>query len=427
MTAATPQGLAPIRHVLDNGAVVIIKEARTIRAVTINATIRAGSVYEPDEQLGLSHLLARVIDRGTELRSAEQIADELDRRGVALMVRSTRHAVSLVCTCLAEDFEPVLEVLGDIVIRPTFPEDEISKRRGELLTSIRQDEDSPSVMAMQELFGLLYPDGHPYGRPAKGRVDTVERIDRAALGAFHAARFAPSALSLVLVGDVDRAQAVAVSARVFGGWTARTPGEPAIGHPPAAPGRREIVVSMMNKVQADIAYGFTTVVRTDQAYHAYELMNNALGQYSIGGRLGDSIRERQGMAYYVFSFLDANVAEGPLVIRAGVNPANVERAIASIDAEVTRMATAGLSEQELADCKQYLIGSMPRTLETNAGIATFLQTAEFFGLGLDYDLRVPALLEAVTLEEANAAARRTLAANRAAVVVAGPYRRGAGQ
>ena len=91
------------------------------------------------------------------------------------------------------------------------------------------------------------------------------------------------------------------------------------------------------------------------------------------------------------------------------------------------MAEAGLSEQELADCKQYLVGSMPRTLETNAGIATFLQTAEFFGLGLDYDRRVPALIEAVTLEEVNAAARRTLDSDRAAVVVAGPYRRSGGR
>ena len=132
------------------------------------------------------------------------------------------------------------------------------------------------------------------------------------------------------------------------------------------------------------------------------------------------------MAYYVFSVLDANVIEGPLIIRAGVNPANVERAIASIDAEVTRMGRDGVSDGELADCKRYLIGSMPRMLETNAGIATFLQTAEFFSLGLDYDLRVPALLDAVTLEEANAAARRVLAADRAAVVVAGPYQKGAG-
>jgi zinc protease len=178
---------------------------------------------------------------------------------------------------------------------------------------------------------------------------------------------------------------------------------------------------MMNKAQADIAYGFTSIARSDPAFFAFTLMNNILGQYSLGGRLGDSIRERQGMAYYVFSSLDASLIPGPLTIRAGVNPSNVDRAIASIDEEVSKFAADGPTGEELAESKQYLIGSMPRTLETNMGIASYLQMMEFFGLGLDYDLRVPGLLQAVTRDEVHAAARRTLDSSRAAVVVAGPY------
>jgi zinc protease len=181
------------------------------------------------------------------------------------------------------------------------------------------------------------------------------------------------------------------------------------------------VIPMMNKAQADVAYGFVSVVRTDPAYDAYHLMNNILGQYALGGRLGDSIRERQGMAYYVTSSLDANVVPGPLMIRAGVNPSNVERAVTSIDEELTTMASEGPTDREMAESKQYLIGSMPRTLETNIGIATFLQTAEFFGLGLDYDLRMPALLQAVSREDVHAAAREVLDPSRAVVAVAGPY------
>jgi zinc protease len=145
------------------------------------------------------------------------------------------------------------------------------------------------------------------------------------------------------------------------------------------------------------------------------------GQYSIGGRLGDSIRERQGMAYYASSSLDANVAPGPLVIRAGVNPANVDRAVASIDAEIVRLVRDGLTQKELDDSRRYLIGSIPRALETNAAIANFLQTEEFFGLGLDYDARLPDLLGAVTLDQANTAARRALDPDRATLVIAGPY------
>ena len=177
---------------------------------------------------------------------------------------------------------------------------------------------------------------------------------------------------------------------------------------------------MPGKVQSDIAYGFTSVTRSDPRYYALTLMNTVLGQYAMGGRLGDSIRERQGMAYYVFSGFDANVAEGPLMVRAGVNPSNVARAIASIDEELTRMAHDGVMPSELADAKRYLIGSMPRMLETNGGIAGFLHSADFFGLGLDFDQRLPGLLDAVTLEEVHEVARTFLAPDRAAIVVAGP-------
>jgi zinc protease len=150
-------------------------------------------------------------------------------------------------------------------------------------------------------------------------------------------------------------------------------------------------------------------------------MNHVLGQYSMGGRLGDSIRERQGMAYYVFSSLDANVIEGPLTIRAGVSAANVDRAVASIDEEVTRLLRDGVTVKELNESRQYLVGSLPRALETSSGIATFLQTVEFFDLGLDYDARLPDLLHAVTVDDVHAAAKRVLDPDRAAIVIAGPY------
>jgi len=422
MTISLQKGLAAARHVLDNGVVIVSKEAHTVPAVTIQVAVRAGSIYDSNAQVGLSHLTSRVLDRGTRRRSSQDVAEAFDERGVSLSVGANRHVMTVSCTCLSEDFEAMLELVGEIVMEPAFPEQEIEKRKGEVLNAIRQDEDSPAARAMLALFAMLYPDPHPYGRPAKGTVESVSRIERQHLVDFHAARFAPSLTTAIIVGDVERQRVVAAAGRVFGGWRKAAAGETALTHAPSSRTRQERVIPMMNKVQADIAYGFTTIVRSDPRYYAYTVMNNALGQYGIGGRLGDSIRERQGMAYYVFSSFDANVVEGPLIVRAGVNPANVDRAIRSIDEEVRRMATEGMTPEELADCKQYLIGSIPRLLETNGAIATFLLTADFFGLGLDHDLRLPSLLGSVTLDDVNAAARATLDVDRASVVVAGPYR-----
>ena len=154
-------------------------------AVTLVAAIRAGSLHDPDDRLGLAHFLSRALDRGTTTRTADQIAGELDSRGVSLDVSVTRHVLSVSCTCLAEDFEAMLALVGDVVRNPVFPEDEIATRRGEIVTSIRQDEDNPAVVALEELFALLYPDGHPYGRRGKGSVDSVGGSARPDLVAFH--------------------------------------------------------------------------------------------------------------------------------------------------------------------------------------------------------------------------------------------------
>jgi zinc protease len=413
--------LNPVRATLPNGAVLLAKQTSTTPAVAINLAVRAGSVADPAGQPGLTWLLSRVLDRGTATRSAADIAEELDSRGITLTIAVTRHLFSLVCTCLADDFEPVLALVGDIVMRPSLPDDEIAARKREVITAIRQDQDNPAVRASETLMACLYPDGHPYGRPTKGSIEIVEALTRDQLVRHHAERFAPAASSVVVVGDVDTVRARNVVASVFDGWN--RPPAPEIPLPPLTPsrGRRRRVVPMMNKAQADIAYGFVTIRRRDPDYYACWLMNNVFGQYSIGGRLGDSIRERQGMAYYVSSALDANVAEGPLAIRAGISPANVDRAIASIDQEITAIVTEGITQKELDDSRRYLVGSIPRALETNAAIANFLQTAEFFDLGLDYDARLPDLLGAVTLDQANAAARRLLDVNCATVVIAGPY------
>ena len=416
-------GLTSLRRQMGNGAIAISSESPATPAVTIVAALRAGSVVDPPASPGLMHFLARTIDRGTVGYAAEEIAELLDLRGVSLSVVAMRHLFVLSCTCLSEDFDAMMSLLGEVVRRPTLPETEIETRRGETVTAIRQDQDNPAMVAVEEQLALLYPGGHPYGRRVKGTLESVERLDREALVGAHRTWFAPSSLVVVSVGDVDAARAVDQAERVFGDWAGDAPGQPPVPPVPPPAERREAVFPMMNKAQADLAYGFNTIARRDPSYHAFSVMNNVLGQYALGGRLGDRIRERQGMAYYVFSAFEPNVGEGPLVIRAGVNPANVERAVAAIDGELRLLASEGVTARELAESKQYLVGSMPRMLETNAGIATFLQTCEQFDLGLDYDRKLPGLIDAVTLDEANETARQFLDPGLATITIAGPYRR----
>ena len=416
-----PRGLDPVRETLSNDVTVLVQELRTTPTVTISASINAGTLFESADTLGVAYFLPRVIDRGAARRSADEIAEVLDLKGVSLSVNVTRNSLTLSCNVLSEDFMTVLKILAEVIRDPTCSDNEILKRRGEVLTAIHQDEDNPAVKAVERLMELLYGGAHPYGRRVKGTQESVNRIDRKTLIDFHRQNFAPSVLSVVVVGDIDAGSAVEQVTHAFGDWRATPANRPLLAAPVSASQRRRVVVPMMNKSQADVGYGFTTVPRTDPSYYAYWLMANILGQYGMGGRLGHSIREQQGMAYYAFCSFEADQIAGPLVVRAGVNATNVDRVVESIDREITKISCDGVQDVELENSKRYLIGSMPRTLETNAGIAGFLQTVERFDLGLNYDQRLPDLLEGVTRDDVNAAAAHTLSPDRAAMVIAGPY------
>ena len=417
--------LDPRRVVLDNGITVIAKSNHTTPVVSTLVGVRVGAYNDPPERDGTAALCARVLDRGTATRSADAIADELDGRGASLSVAAGRHQTAMAATCLADDFPAVLALVADVARHPAFADEQIATRRETLITMIRQAEDDPASVAVEAFAKALYGD-HPYSRKVRGAIPAIEQLRRQDLVRFHQRGFDPPAITVVVVGDIEQGAAVDAVSKLFGDWSpsAKATGDkPAVGVPdPILPVERRLVsVPMMNKAQADVVYGFVGVKRSDPDYTAMSVMNNALGQYAIGGRLGDNIREKQGMAYYVFSSLDATFGRGPFSIRAGVAAANVERTIASIDAELAAVLAQGFTPQEVAESKSYMIGALPRQLETNAAIASFLLTVETFGLGLDYDARLPGLIGAVTKEAADAAARRMFDPTKATVAVAGPW------
>ena len=420
MSATLAKGLSPRRAVLGNGAVVLAQSNHASPVVAINATFAAGSVNDPPHLPGVAYLVRRTIDRGTERWSGSEIAEMLDDRGVSLWISAARHTFSISCMCLSEDFEAILGVMAAVARTPIFPADEIDRRRLQAITSLRESQDDPSTVAIDLLHEGLYGASHPYGRRVKGTIGALEAARRHDLVTFHARHIRPGALRLAVAGDLAAERAIDEVARAFGDWHGGAAPTELVLPPPPRPHRSLRYHDMPGKVQTDIGYGFTTIRRLDPRYNAFWMMNNVLGQFGLGGRLADNIRERQGMAYYAYSTLEAMVGEGPLVIRAGVDPANIDRAIDAIDAEVRALGRLGPLADELEDTRASLIGSIPRMLETNEGITEFLLHAELFGLGLDYDRRLPGLLDAVTIEEVREAAAEVLDPDRAAVTIAGP-------
>ena len=422
MPQVLTRGLSPSRAALDNGVVVLAQESHGVAAVALNATFFAGSGCDPDDLPGVAYLTRRTIDRGTLHRAADDIAATLDDRGVALRTFVTRQALSLSCICLPEDFDEILTLIADIARNPVFPELELEKQRIEAITSLREDEDDPSRVAYDTLLELLYGARHPYGRSLKGTIRSLEAITRSHLVAYQGDWLTPSSLRIAIAGNVPAAVALSSAERAFADWRGSSQPQDPVPPPARRPGRSERSRLMPGKSQSDIAYGFTAVRRLDPRFYAYWVMNDILGQFGLGGRLAENIRERQGMAYYAYSTLEPAIGEAALVIHAGVDPANVGRTIEAIDTEVRLLGRNGPTQEEFEETRASLIGSIPRMLETNESVAEFLLHEEQFELGVDYDRRLPALLEQVTIGDVREAAAEVLDPDRAAVAVAGPAR-----
>ncbi|MFQ5743231.1 MAG: M16 family metallopeptidase [Acidobacteriota bacterium] len=417
---------APGRTVLSNGLTVLHQTNPVSPAVTVSLRVAAGSAFETRDRAGLANFCAAALKRGTQRRSKEEIGEVLDFTGATLSAGSGRHTAAIAAKARAADFFSVLELVAECAMLPVFPSAEIGKVRGQLLTGIREDIDDTRQVSMDRLREIIYPDDHPYSWRVSGNEETVIGRDRDELVAFHAAHYHAAGAVLVVVGAVDGDQVVSSAERAFGEWARGDAGGLATSLPevadaagPAAVER--VVTTMPGKAQADIALGFPGLRRRDPRYYAATMMNMIFGRFGMGGRLGRSIREEQGMAYYAFSTLEATIGPGPFVVRAGVHPDNVDRALSSIVAELERIATGVVEEQEMSDAASALIRSVPRTLETNEGMAGALHAMEQYDLGLDYLKRYPELIDGVTREAVGSVAGELLGTDRYGISIAGPY------
>jgi zinc protease len=405
------------REALDNGIVLLTHENHDSRSVAVRASWRAGSAEEPPGQPGLASFTARMLRRGAAGRTAEEISEAVESLGASFSVWAGSEEAALSAKCLGADLEAILDLLRGCLEAPAFPQTEIHRVRGETLTSIREIEDSTRSQVDLRAHALLYPPDHPYSRAGIGTRESVEALERDALLAFHEANYRPAGMIVTLAGDLD----VDAVRRHVGGWLDGRPGDRAPDHPvtPRAAPVRE-AISMPHKAQADLALALPAIPRSHPDYHALNVANLILGSLGMMGRLGERVRDLQGLAYYVYSRFSARLWAGDWIANAGVDPEHVGRAVEGILAEVRRLRDEPISDTEFEDAQANLIGSLPLRMETNDGRAGYLLNVEYYGLGLDYLERYPGIIRSLTQEDLTRVARRYLDPDQVAVVVAGP-------
>ena len=269
----------------------------------------------------------------------------------------------------------------------------------------------------------LYPTSHPYHYSSYGDEESIANITVDDLKRFHARHFGPRGMTLVIVGAVAAAEALRLAAAAFGDW--RNPGQPAqrqASEPAASADDPRPTVFVPGKTQSDISMGVFGPARKADDYLAAQLANSVLGEFGMMGRIGKSVREEKGLAYYAYSRLGGGHGPDPWTISAGVNPDNVELAIASIVEEVERLTTETVTDEDLADNQSYFTGRMPLRLESNEGIASNIHSMESFDLGLDYLANYDQMIYSLTKKDLLRAAQKYLRPERMIVAVAGPER-----
>jgi len=408
------------RHELENGITVLIRENFLSPSVVIQGSLEAGGLDETSAKAGLAGMTSSSLMRGTEQRSFHEIYEALESVGASLGFGSGMHTTTFYAHGLAEDFGSLASLAAEALRRPSFPAEQVERLRGEYLTqlAIRQEDTGDRA---QMAFAELAYEGHPYAHDEDGTPETIQSITREEIVQFHSGVYGPRGMILTVAGAVHSGRALAMIEKYFADW--HNPNQPVRATLPAAPRLQELRerrVSLPGKSQADLVLGVPGPARASADFFPGLIGNNILGRFGTFGRIGEAVREDEGLAYYAFSSLAGGLGPGPWMAIAGVNPRNIERALELIRREIGRFVQTKVTAIELTDNQASLIGRLPLQLESNEGLAAALMNIELFDLGLEYYQRFPGLVAAVTREEILETARRYLHADRLAIGIAGP-------
>lgn len=421
MSASFPNSANITREALPNGLVVLVYENFTAQSVVITGSLAVGSVFEAPEQGGLASLTADALMRGSQGYDFAALGEALESVGADLDLSGGVFTTAISGKALAEDLPLLLDILADVLRRPTFPEAEVERLRGEVLTSLNYRQQDTRYRANRALYEALYPPAHPYHGSARGTVDTVAGLTIDDLRAFHQQHFGPREAILVIVGAVKAADAIAAVRARLGDWeNPHQPERPRPADPAPATQEQRFRAAIPGKTQADIVIGTVGPSRKNDDWHAAQIANSVLGQFGMMGRIGASVREELGLAYYAYSQIEGGITPLPWLVAAGVDPENIDLAVERSLDELRRLVDEPISPDDLADNQSFFSGRLPLQLETNEGLAAMIRNIETFGLGLDYLLGYQEAVRAVTIDDVQRAARRYLNPATMTISIAGP-------
>ncbi|MCA8977934.1 MAG: insulinase family protein [Planctomycetes bacterium] len=383
-------------------------------AGVVTLEIRAGA--EPEDKAGLANLVGSCLDEGTEKYEDLALASAAESLGASL---DGNHRGGVVMAPASSE-KPALQLLREIVTRPTFPSRSVRRVQGEVLTEIRAEEDDPRVVAGRRFRKQIY-GRHPLGRPAQGTAASVAALAPKDLRAFHRKWFQPADGYVAASGPDDPAVTLDRLEQIFKGFRGKAVEQVAVPEVALAASAHNTHVPMARE-QVHIYLGHLGIRRACPDFYVLSVMDHILGTGpGFTSRCARKLRDEQGLCYAVSAGITSSAGEEPGMFTAyiGTSPEHRQQAIDGFLAEIERIRSEPPSEQELDDVKQYLTGSFVFAFERNNNLASYAVRAKRFGLGFDFLHRYPDIIRAITAEQVRDAAERYLHPDRIAVISAG--------
>jgi predicted Zn-dependent peptidase len=403
-----------VRDVLGNGLRLTTETMPHVRSVTIGVWLVRGSRHESDERSGIAHFVEHMLFKGTDTRTAEDIAQSIDSIGGQIDAFTAKEYASYYIKVLDQHLPLAVDILADIVLRPAFAADEIEREKKVILEEIKMVEDTPDDL-VHELFTQHFWEGHPLGRPILGSKETVEALDAEVLHKYFRGAYVASNMIISAAGNLDHARVRDLIDNAFG--TLPRDGERVNGGPPRVV--PQVITRTKELEQSHVCLGTDSYPqRHDDRYVSY-ILNTVLGG-SMSSRLFQNVREKRGLAYSVFSGLSAYHDAGNLTIYAGCANDAVEEVVDLCVAELRGVKASVMPEAELRRAKDHLKGSLMLSLENTASRMSHLARQEIYfdrHFGLDETLEG---VESVTAEDVQRVAKDLFSDGALAATVVGP-------
>lgn len=401
---------------MENGLGLALIEDRRLPLISLRLSFRSGDANDPAELPGLTDMLTHLVSEGTETRTSRQIAEEIEKLGATLSIGSSSDVTTIAASSLSIYASEILELLADVNLRSTFPQNEVDLARENTKQLLIQQRAQPGFLASERMARVIFGD-HPYSSvsPTEAMLDALTRDQ---LLSFRQSMFIPNNAVLIAIGDFERESLLAEIESRFTEWAGGQVSRP---RSPALPKRTERIVYLVDRpgsAQSNIVIANEAITRTSPDYFPLLLMHTILGA-NASSRLFMNLREHKGYTYGAYSNLDARRLAGTFRATAEVRTAVTGASLHEFFYELNRIRDDAVTEEEINNAKSYLTGVFPIRIETQDGLIDQLVNIKMFDLPDEYLRTYRDKVGAVTTEQIQSAARKYVTPAAAAIVIVG--------